>query len=206
MKNPKLISEKQYRRQLESICNISYALATTKDLGSFLELILQEAMSLTNCDGGTIYRYQNSNKSLSFDIFINCSLGIHKGGTSGNPINLPQINLFKDDGSKNINNVAAYCALNKNPINIADAYNMDGFDFSGMREFDKINQYHSQSFLTAPLLDLEGKILGVLQLINKISPEQQKIAFDDIDELIVKTLSAQSSVAIMRMLLLQAKH
>ena len=63
-------------------------------------------------------------------------------------------------------NVASYAALTGQTINIPDAYDAEGFDFSGTRKFDEMNAYRSTSFLTVPLRDREEAVIGVLQLIN----------------------------------------
>lgn len=193
------IDKTTYRIHLQAIYKVCYALATTKDINKLLELILNTAMEITNSDGGTIYQYDKRQKVLKFLIFSNQSLAIHKGGDSGVEIKYPPLPLFNDDGSKNLANIATYCGIQKKLVNIPDAYNAKGFDFSGTKIFDEKNNYHSQSILAVPLIDLEGGLLGVLQLINKTDENDKCIAFDEEDELVVSALSAQSSVAIVRM-------
>lgn len=192
--------------QLQRIYKVSYALATTKDISSLLELILQEAIDITKCDGGTIYSYDEKSQTLNFEILFNRSLGTHLGGTSGKKVTFPPLKMFKEDGSANSTNVASYCAINKKLINIANAYDAVGFDFSGTRKFDELNKYHSQSFLTVPLIDHEGELVGIMQLINKLSAEKKPIPFDSLDELVANALSSQSAVAIVRMQLIEAQR
>ncbi len=67
--------------------------------------------------------------------------------------------------------VAAYAAIHDKTVNIADAYTEAGFDFSGTRSFDERTGYRSQSFLTVPMKNHEGEIIGVLQLINALDPQ-----------------------------------
>jgi HD-GYP domain-containing protein (c-di-GMP phosphodiesterase class II) len=74
--------------------------------------------------------------------------------------------------------VAAYAAITGNTVNIADAYAAQGFDFSGTRQFDARTGYRSQSFLTVPMKNHEGEVIGVLQLINAIdAPSGQVVPF-----------------------------
>jgi len=200
------LNQDSYTQQLERIYKVSYALATTKDISTLLEFILLEAIDICNCDGGTIYRYDESKNTLNFEILLNNSLKTHLGGTSENSINLPPLKLYQDDGSPNSANVASFCALNKKLVNIPDAYNAKGFDFSGTRKFDEINKYRSQSFLTVPLVDHEGELVGVMQLINKKDKNNQTCKFNDLDEVVVNALSSQSAVAIVRMQLIEAQR
>ena len=48
---------------------------------------------------------------------------------------------------------------------------MEGFDFSGTKTFDAQTGYRSKSFLTIPLKNLDGKVIGVLQLLNALNPK-----------------------------------
>lgn len=200
------ISKENYINHLERIYKISYALATTKNISTLLEVILQEAIDFSNCDGGTIYSFDEKSKTLKFEILINRSLKSHFGGTSGNKVNFPEINLINKDGSENSANVASFCAINKKLVNIPDAYHAPGFDFSGTKKFDEFNKYHSQSFLTVPLIDHEGELVGVMQLINKIDENKVTVPFNDLDEMVVNALSSQSAVAIARMQLIEAQR
>ena len=69
----------------------------------------------------------------------------------------------------------SYAALTHQRINIADAYEAEGFDFSGTKAFDENTHYRSKSFLTIPLANKEGMVIGVLQLINAKDPETDVI-------------------------------
>jgi hypothetical protein len=97
------------------------------------------------------------------------------GGTSGTPISFYPVRLYNDDGSENRSNVVSYAALTHQRINIADAYEAEGFDFSGTKAFDEKTRYRSQSFLTIPLENKEKKVIGVLQLINAKDPKTGEI-------------------------------
>jgi hypothetical protein len=67
------------------------------------------------------------------------------------------------DGRPNDSLVAAYAAIHAVTVNIRDAYSdEDEFDFSGTRVFDARTGYRSQSFLTVPMRNHEGDVIGVL--------------------------------------------
>ena len=72
--------------------------------------------------------------------------------------------------------VAAYAALTAQTVNIADAYTEEGFDFSGTRSVRQARPATArQSFLTVPMKNHEGEIIGVLQLINATDPATGEI-------------------------------
>ena len=124
-------------------------------------------IALPNSDGGTVYLISDNDKKLSFEIMQTLSLNIKFGGSSDPvPESIYPVKIYNDDGSKNINNVAAVCALENKTINIKDAYTDKNYDFSGTKGFDKKHNYHSKSLLTIPLTNHKQKVVGVLQLLN----------------------------------------
>jgi HD-GYP domain-containing protein (c-di-GMP phosphodiesterase class II) len=94
--------------------------------------------------------------------------------------------------------VAAYAAHSGHSVNIEDVYDKDdGFNFSGMRAFDAHYGYHSQSFLTVPMQDHMGELVGVLQLVNAFDPDSGAVvAFSATDQRFIEALAAQAAVAI----------
>ncbi|MDZ7825075.1 MAG: hypothetical protein U5R48_02380 [Gammaproteobacteria bacterium] len=85
---------------------------------------------------------------LEFAIMRNDTMGTALGGTTGKPLDeMPRIPLVDPQtGQENRRNIAAYAANSRQSVNIEDAYEVDTFDFSGTKEFDKRNGYRSQSF------------------------------------------------------------
>src|SRR5210317_2273112 len=119
--------------RIDRLNEIGIALSAESDTPKLLELIMMGAKSLTEADGGSLYFLKEN--ELSFEIISNDSLNIQMGGTSGSEITFPAIPLVVN-GEENHGNVVTHCVLTGKTINIADAYNEDGFDFSGTREFD----------------------------------------------------------------------
>src|SRR5690606_13667892 len=82
-------------------------------------------------------------------------------------------------------------------VNIKDAYEEIGFDFSGTRKFDEQTGYRSKSFLTIPMKNHENEIIGVLQLINAIDPVSGEIIpFSAENQQLVESLASQAAVAL----------
>ncbi|MFC7514885.1 GAF and HD-GYP domain-containing protein [Herbaspirillum sp. GCM10030257] len=183
--------------RLEQLTELSVELSTNHDIALLQERILKAAKSMTHADGGTLYRTSADKKSLSFHISINDSLGMYQGGTSGHSVDIPDIPLYTASGSKNLGAVAAYAANTGVSVNIQDVYQVDVFNFSAMRSFDQQYGYHSQSFLTVPMLDHEEEVIGVLQLINAKDPATGKTrAFTDTDQRFIEALASQAAIAI----------
>ena len=172
------------------------ALSSEKDFSTLLEQILIGAKQITNADGGTIYLL-NADKNLEMVIVQTDSLGIHLGGNTDKPINFKPVSLYNDDGLANLSMVVTRTVIEGRPINIVDAYNTEGYDFSGTYEFDKSTGYHSQSFLAVPMKNHENDVIGVLQLINAKSEDTDDIiSFSEEDQHLVESLASQAAVAI----------
>ena len=192
--------------RLERLNDIGASLSNVRDLNALLEKILLAAKQITHADGGTLYLISEDRQQLNFEIVRTNSLGIAFGGTTGQPMSgkFPSLQLYKDDGSPNNSMVAAYAALTGNTVNIADAYTAEGFDFSGTRKFDERTGYRSQSFLTVPMKNHEGEVIGVLQLINAISETTGKVVeFSRADQRLAESLASQAAVALTNRQLVQ---
>lgn len=180
--------------RLDRLTEIGIALSAEKDTAKLLELIMMGAKSLTRADGGSLYFLKEN--QLSFEIISNDSLSIQMGGTSGNPIKFSSIPIYLASAEENHHNVVSHCVLTGKTVNIEDAYNEEGFDFTGARKFDEKSGYRTRSVLTVPLKDHEQQIIGVLQLINALDDEHAVIAFDSVDQQLAQALASMAAVAL----------
>jgi HD-GYP domain-containing protein (c-di-GMP phosphodiesterase class II) len=194
-----LESDEDLFRRLEQLNEVGAALSQEKDIDHLLEKILLAAKAITRAAGGTLYVLEPSDEGprLRFAIMRNEALDIAMGGTTGNPIPFYPVHLYGKDGKPNNQMVAAYAALTGKTVNIADAYSQEGFDFSGTRNFDKKTGYRSKAFLTVPMRNHEGEIIGVLQLINRMDPASDEIGpFAPSDQRLAESLASQAAIAL----------
>lgn len=181
--------------RIEMLNEIGIALSSEKNNQRVLELILNGAKKLTHADGGSLYTL-TENKELKFEIVSTDSLGIAMGGTSGKDINFPPLPLYVN-GEKNLSMVVTSAVLNDKTINIVDAYDAKGYDFSGTRKFDEKTGYRTKSLLTIPMKNHEGDIIGVLQLINSCDPHTHEVGvFTKEEQKLAESLASQAAVAL----------
>ena len=194
--------ETHFLSKLEYLNAIGTALSQERDIDKLLETILIAAKNLTHADGGTLYRLVGG--KLQFEIVRTDSLSIAMGGSSGNAVPFYPIPLQDRDGKPNYTMIAAYAALTHKTVNVADAYTEEGFDFSGTRNFDKRTGYRSTSFLTVPMKNHEGDIIGVLQLLNATDVATGQVtSFDEEDQRLAESLASQAAIALTNRLLIQ---
>jgi HD-GYP domain-containing protein (c-di-GMP phosphodiesterase class II) len=188
--------------RLDQLNEIGLSLSNERDINRLLENILVAVKTITNADGGTLYR-RTEEDQLRFEIMRTDSLNIAMGGTTGVAIPFYPIFLVDKEGKPNNSMVAAYAALTGRTVNIPDAYTEEGFDFSGTRNFDKKTGYRSKSFLTIPMKNHENEIIGVLQLINaKDRQTGDIVAFSDADRKLGESLASQAAIALTNRLLI----
>lgn len=192
----------QRLQRYELLYRVGIALSAEHNTNRLIEMILVEAQKLCNADGGTLYLVNDSNE-LSFAILRTDSLDVALGGTTGKPIDLPPIPLVDSaTGAPNKKNVASYATWLKQSVNIEDAYDAEGFDFSGTQIFDERNGYRSKSFLTIPLATNEGIVIGVIQLINARDPSGEVKPFSKENQRVIEALCSQAAIALYNQLLL----
>ncbi len=181
--------------QLEKLIEIGIALSSKVETEQLLEMILFGAKSITGADGGTLYSIQEN--SIRMEMVHSTSLNLWLGGTSNQPIKLPEIPLYNADGSPNLANIVSYSYHKKTTVNIVDVYDNSQFDFSGPKKFDQLNNYRSKSFLSVPLNNHENDTIGVLQLINAIDETTgQSIGFDQVAHRFTEALASQAAIVL----------
>lgn len=172
---------------LQKILDVGIALSKEKDIDCLLEQILTAAMDITNCDAGTLYI--RNKDVLEFKIMITRSRGIHQGG-SGDAITMPPVPLSQE-------NVCACGVLYHHLINIPSVYVDSTYDFSGPRKYDALTGYQTQTMMVVPMEDDNGRVIGVLQLINAMDDEGNVISFQKEYEQIILSLSSQAAICLM---------
>ena len=170
--------------EIERLLNIGIELSANADSDSLMREIVDVAMDLTDCDGGTLYILEND--ALAFHIMVTLSLGIDRGG-HGQTIELPPVALKPT-------NVCARAALDKTLINVADVYEDQRFDFSGPRRYDQMTGYRTQSMLVIPMLDDKGDTIGVLQLLNAKNEAGETVPFPKDREQVIQSLASQAAI------------
>ena len=182
---------------IDVLVKVARDLGVVRSSNELLEAIVDDAMSLTNADGGTLYLVKDG--ALHFEIVRNKSLDIDFGG-SGVPIPdyFHSIPLNKGKGKHVCVNVVESGVT----ANIIDAYESTDFDFQGTRKMDQATGYRSKSFLAVGLFDHNNFPVGVLQLLNAIDPEVGEVrAFSPEQETLIEALAGMAAISVNNTLL-----
>lgn len=162
---------------LEKILAVTRALGVTVDLDPLLAQIAAAATDVLDCERATVFLCDHAKGELFSRIAT---------GMEGAPIE--EIRFGMDRG------IAGEVATTGKGINIPDPYADPRFN----PDFDRKSGFVTKSLLTLPLGGHDGKIVGVLQVLNKRGGP-----FSERDERLLSTLGAQAGVAIERQGLLE---
>lgn len=183
------------RYDVRELIEVGIALSAEKDIDRLLETIAATARRLARAEGVSVYIRSADRNRLCFSVMQNSRLELFLAGSEIRG-GWPNIDLYLDDNQENHKMVCAHCALTGKAVNIHDVYHESGFDFSGTRDFDRRSDYRSRSMLVVPMLDNEGEVVGVLQLLNNLSESGKVVAFErDVVE-VMRSLASQAAVAI----------
>jgi hypothetical protein len=161
-----------------------------RDIDRLLSLILEEARRFYRCDAGSLYTVDGQN--LIFRVAQNETLKKRReeAGSPEPPFRAKPLPITK-------RSIAGYVASTGQIVKIEDVYLLGtdveyGFD----RSFDEANGYRTRSILTIPLIGLDDKVIGVLQLINPLDAANRAASFSDEQDDLARSLASQAAIAL----------
>jgi phosphoserine phosphatase len=167
------------REVYEHILRVSRRLASTSDLGDVLGVIIDALRDLLGADRASVFQFDPK----SHELFATKAHGL--------PADL---RLPADKG------IIGEAARTRQIINIPDAY----ADLRFNRAVDVSTGYRTRCLLTIPLIDFEGHLAGVAQVLNKSLDRGG--TFDVNDEVVAMHLADQAAVALKRAALIEERR
>ena len=181
-----------------SIIHLDSELNQIQDLDLLLERILFEARKVVRADAGSIY----VKVSIEEEGKLIEKLSIKYAQNDTTQKTLPPgqkiiYSVFTVPISEK--SVSGYCALTRKLINVPDMYNIPADEpYSFNPSFDKLSGYKTTSTLTIPLATADGRLLGVIQVINSKDKEGNTVPFSEEDEFLLTHFAANATIALQR--------
>jgi HD-GYP domain-containing protein (c-di-GMP phosphodiesterase class II) len=148
----------QVEQRLKALQDVSVELMASHDLSELLNQIVNKAVDLLKCDAGSLY-LQYDEQHLVFEVIVNRSIPVNFE-RSLVPIHNPGL--------------ATHVFAAGHALRIVDVYQLPAdarFQFDP--SFDVHSGYRTRSALVQPLKSSRGRVLGVLQLINRKKTSRQ---------------------------------
>lgn len=179
---------------LEVVIPIGVELSAEKDFNRLLEKMLVEAKNFCNANGGVLYLRRENEDLLRPTIVRNDRLGLALGGATNKKVEYAPLPLKDDNGEPNHRLVVTHVALDGNPVNIANTRQSRDYEFSNVSGDDPAADYrNATSMLVLPLKNPQGKVLGVMQLLDPSDPESRQV--QPFDQNLQQMMSSFSSLA-----------
>ena len=176
-------------RLLDELLEIGIALTSERDLGALLERILSQARRCTRAEAGTVFLREGDH--LRFAVVQNDFLEARLGKREmerrfqAEPMPLAEPSL------------AGHVAQTGEIVNVSDAYAIVGQRTVAFNKaVDETTAYATRSVFVVPLQDINGNIVGVLELLNALGDDGSVVAFDPGCEKLVRALASQAALAI----------
>lgn len=162
---------------LEKILTITMELSTEADLNTLLHLIMAKAKEVIASDRSTIFILDEAKQEL--------------WSMLASELEIKEIRFPVGVG------IAGQVAEMNEIINITNAYEDPRFNPS----FDRKTGFKTRTILTLPLRSLKGKVVGVLQMLNR----QGQDYFSEYDIFIMRTFASQVGVILERAELIKSR-
>ncbi len=174
---------------------IARALSAEKKMEKVLEMIISEAQSVTDADGGAIGLVSDDGKTFSYVLVRNKVTGVRLGGAGEEEISLPSLSLTDDEVQGEILEVSVVRDAETKAI--ADV-SMTGWEAcSSLKQLHEREGYECHSLLVIPLLNRQGEVIGLLHLVNaRDSGSGEIAAFSEHKISYVKALSSNAALAL----------
>jgi len=190
------------QNDIQSLNRIGRSLSAEHDTARLLEMIVQEGRRMTESDAGSLYLVveeagadegQAPASWLAFKVAQNDSL----------PIAFQEFRIPLSPAS-----IAGYVAATGSSVRLDDAYAVPpALPFTFNTGFDSKSGYRTRSILAVPMINPQGRVVGVLQLINRkrtasvtlrnrADVDRHVISYSERDTELVTSLASQAAVAV----------
>lgn len=183
-------------RKADRLITLGTALNAERDPARLLAMILEYAREFTHADAGTIYLVEGDRERLVFKVSHNDSVAA---------------DLSEFSFPVTAQSIVGSAVLRARTVRVDDLY-ADNDPAATMppwnhdRSFDQRFGYQTRSMLTVPMITPDGRVLGVIQLINARrdraplkTPDdfaRRVEAFSNEDEVVCNALASQGAVAL----------
>lgn len=164
-------------RTFSILVEVLSSLAAERSLDTLLQKIMQKACEVLDADRATLFLVDEAKQELWSRV------------TKGQE--LSEIRFPLATG------IAGHVARTGETVNIADAYQDPRFNI----DVDRKTGYHTRTILCMPMKNPEGKILGVLQVLNK-----REGVFTGAEEELLEAFAAAAAIAVQNALLNEEVH
>ncbi|MCX8081807.1 MAG: ATP-binding protein [bacterium] len=165
------MGDREYLQKFKVLKRISSFISSIYNLHQLLNLIMEESKNILKAEASSLLLYDREKKELFFEVAT---------GEKGRDVKAIKLKLGQG--------IAGICAQEKRLINVKDVSKDKRF-FSLA---DKKSHFKTKSILAVPLTGKKGKLLGVLEVLNRKDGKP----FDKKDEELMRIIASQAALTI----------
>jgi GAF domain-containing protein len=199
-------AERDRSQEMADLHRIGMALASEQDLNTLEQLILRTSRDVTHADAGTLYVVEQNDGGeslLRFGVAQNASL--------------PGADYEHHVLALDRHSLAGYVACTGEVLMLEDVYHLpDGAEYEFNPAFDREFGYRTRSMMVAPMVNNEGEVVGVIQLVNRKRSSRAALknpesgvgieSFMRRDKSMLVLLAGQAAVALENRMLLETNR
>lgn len=171
--------------KLAQLVETGIQLGRQQNREELLRQALFGAREIAHCQAATLFLKTERN-TLAFAV-----------RTNDDPLPSQELPLYDVQGQPIHRYVATHVVLSGETVVIDDIYKETRFDVSGTKKFSEESGMRVVSTLNVPMKPQDGKVIGLIQLMNALDPKTgEVIPFDPEIVSFVEALAAQAAVAI----------
>lgn len=184
------IATSSREEKLQQVIESEKYLNDIRDFDVLLESVLTEARRIVHADAGSIYVIENNNLKIRYAQNDSQQKKLPPGEK------LP----FKAFSFPiNEQSMCGHCVVTKSIANESDVYNISPEKkYSFNTSSDRATGYKSKAIVAIPLINANGIVLGVLQIINPQDDDGNIIGFDDDSVLYLTHFATSATQALER--------
>lgn len=187
------------RLEFDALLSVCARLSEARPVEDVLGELLLQARRLTRAEAGTVLindrgalRFVCAQNDARPDLDVRVRLNDRRGGAGAQTGGLKGNAIAIDESS-----IAGFCASRAQPLRLDDVHDIPAdspFRFDG--SFDARTGYRTESMLATPLVDGQGRVVGVLQAINKRGDDGAVEPFTERDQQVVAGLGSLAAVSV----------
>ena len=137
----------------------------TEIFGELMNLVC----GFTGADGGSLYIYDPAGGNLKIVVMKNTTLKVQHVVEDFDALRIKgliEVPTRDASGALLIRNASVCSFLKNQKVLVPSLEADDKFDFANTRKFDEQNNYQTRNLMALPLMGHNGRVVGVMQLIN----------------------------------------
>ncbi|MGI9338098.1 MAG: HD domain-containing phosphohydrolase [Gammaproteobacteria bacterium] len=185
--------------RLNELINLSRILGSADPFPRRFKEMVAALSDITDADGGSLYIYDNKEQKLKATVFFNKILAVERVVDDFDPLRisgLVEVPLRDASGKLASDTPTVACFSGREMIIVKDVATNYRFDFRNTQKFDEQHNYRTKSMIMLPLPAHDGRIVGVLQVINPA-----RASYDVANRGFLSALAAQAGIALNNALL-----